>query len=93
MTLFEPNRRQGGRKPDQAQIIAAFEGLGFETPRSKKDMRLGKGHQGVQGTAYGMIKHVDGQTAIANATRYSADEVNPPEGVRSEEWIRSGLAR
>jgi branched-chain amino acid transport system substrate-binding protein len=83
----------GGRKPDQAQIIAAFEGLSFETPSGKTDMRLGKGHQGVQGTAYGMIKHVDGQTAIVNVTRYSADEVNPPEGVRSEEWIRSGLVQ
>ncbi len=80
-----------GRKPDQAQIIAAFEGLSFETPSGKTVMRLGKGHQGVQGTAYGMTKRVDGETAIVNVTRYSADEVNPPEGVRSEDWIRSGF--
>jgi len=88
---YEKAQLASGRKPDQAQIIAAFEGLSFETPSGETSMRLGKGHQGVQGTAYGMIKHVDGETAIVNVTRYSADEVNPPEGVKSEDWIRSGF--
>ncbi|HUU71292.1 MAG TPA: ABC transporter substrate-binding protein [Burkholderiales bacterium] len=90
---YEKAQLASGRKPDQAQIIAAFEGLSFETPSGETSMRLGNGHQGVQGTAYGMIKHVDGETAIVNVTRYSADEVNPPEGVKSEDWIRSGFTR
>ena len=81
-----------GKRPTQSQIIAAFEGLTFETPSGKTHMRLGKGHQGVQGTAYGMTKRVGGQTAIVNVTRYSAEEVNPPEGVKSVDWIRSELA-
>jgi len=82
----------GGGRPKQSQIVDAFEGLTFETPSGKTHMRLGKGHQGVQGTAYGMTKRVGDQTAIVNVTRYPAEEVNPPEGVRSVEWIRSGLA-
>jgi len=29
----------------------------------------------------------------SNVADYSADEVNPPEGARSEDWIRSGFTR
>jgi branched-chain amino acid transport system substrate-binding protein len=53
----------------------------------------GDGHQGVQGTAYDMTKRVGGKTTITNIVRYRAEEVNPPEGVRSEGWIRSGVRR
>jgi len=53
----------------------------------------GKGHQSIQGTAYGMTKRVGGKTIITNVVEYSADEVNPPEGARSEDWIRSGFTR
>jgi branched-chain amino acid transport system substrate-binding protein len=56
-------------------------------------MALGKGHQGIQGTAYGMTKVVGGKLTIINVTRYSPELVNPPEGVKSEDWIRSGFAR
>ena len=83
----------GGESPSQEQIIAAFEGLTFETPSGKTEMKLGNGHQGVQGTAYGMTKRVGGKTIITNVIHYSAEEVNPPEGVRSEDWIRSGFQR
>lgn len=82
-----------GKTPSQEQIITAFEGLTFETPSGKTEMKLGKGHQGVQGTAYGMTRRVSGKTTIVNVVHYSADEVNPPEGVRSEDWIRAGFAR
>jgi branched-chain amino acid transport system substrate-binding protein len=84
---------RNGRSPNQEQIIDAFEGLTFETPSGKTEMKLGNGHQGVQGTAYGMTKRVGGKTVITEVIHYSADEVNPPDGVRSEDWIRSGFAR
>jgi branched-chain amino acid transport system substrate-binding protein len=83
----------GGRNPNEDQIIAAFRGLSFETPSGTTRMALGNGHQGIQGTAYGMTRLVGGKLTIVNVTRYSADEVNPPDGVRSEDWIRSGFAR
>ena len=82
-----------GKAPDQDQIAAAFEGLSFETPSGTTKMALGKGHQGIQGTAYGMTKSVQGRLTITNVTRYAAEEVNPPEGVKSEDWIRSGFKR
>ena len=83
----------GGKDPDTDQIAAAFQGLSFETPSGTTRMALGKGHQGIQGTAYGMTKVVGGKLTITNVTRYAAEQVNPPEGVKSEDWIRSGFAR
>lgn len=82
-----------GKKPNDQQIIEAFEGLAFETPSGETRMSLGKGHQGVQGTAYGMTKRVGGKTVITDVVHYRAEDVNPPEGVRSEDWIRSGFRR
>lgn len=81
----------GGKPPSQEQIIAAFEGLTWESPSGKVRMALGKGHQAVQGTAYGMTKLVDGQVTLTNVKYYAAEKVNPPEGVKSEDWIKSGF--
>ena len=83
----------GGKSPTTDQIVAAFTGLTFETPSGTTRMALGAGHQGIQDTAYGMTKTVAGKTTIVNVTRYPAEQVNPPEGVKSEAWIRRGFAR
>jgi branched-chain amino acid transport system substrate-binding protein len=82
-----------GKDPSDDQIIAAFQGLKFETPSGTTRMALGNGHQGIQGMAYGMTKTVGDTLTITNVTRYAAEQVNPPEGVKSEDWIRSGFAR
>jgi len=82
-----------GKDPNLDQIISAYQGLSFETPSGTTKMALGNGHQGIQDTAYGMTKSVDGRLTIINVTRYAAEQVNPPEGVKSEDWIRSGFAR
>ncbi len=83
----------GGKAPNQDQIIAALENLTYETPSGKVEMALGKGHQAIQGTAYGTVKHVKGQLTIANIKHYPAAKVNPPEGVKSEDWIKSGFKK
>jgi branched-chain amino acid transport system substrate-binding protein len=80
-----------GKRPSQEQIIAAFENLSFEAPGGKVDMALGKGHQAVQGTAYGVTKNVGGKVTVVNIKRYSASRVTPPDGVKSDEWIKSGF--
>jgi branched-chain amino acid transport system substrate-binding protein len=54
-------------------------------------MSLGKGHQAVQGTAYGTIKHAKGQPTFVNVKTYAAEKVNPPDGIKSEEWIKGGF--
>jgi branched-chain amino acid transport system substrate-binding protein len=82
-----------GKTPNLEQIAIAFEGLTYETPSGTTKMALGKGHQGVQGMAYGMARLIAGKLTFTNVRRYTAEEVNPPEGVKSEDWIKSGFAR
>lgn len=81
----------GGKRPSQEQVIAAFENLSFEGPGGKVDMALGKGHQAVQGTAYGTAKHVGGKITMTNVKQYPAARLNPPDGVKTEDWIKSGF--
>jgi branched-chain amino acid transport system substrate-binding protein len=83
----------GGAAPSQDQIIAAFEGLTFETPSGTIAMAIGKGHQAVEETVYGRAKTVGGKLTFVNVKRYPADKVNPPEGVKSTDWIRNSLKR
>ena len=82
-----------GKDPATDQIIAAFQGLSFETPSGTTKMALGNGHQGIQPMVYGMTKAVGGKLTMTNVTRYAAEQVNPPDGVKSEDWIKSGFAR
>jgi branched-chain amino acid transport system substrate-binding protein len=81
----------GGKRPNQDQVIAAFENLTFEGPGGPVAMSLGKGHQAVHGTAYGTVKHEGGKVTVTNVKRYPASRITPPDGVKSEEWIKSGF--
>jgi branched-chain amino acid transport system substrate-binding protein len=90
---YERAQRLAGRQPELDEIARAFRGLSFETPSGTTRMALGHGHQGIQGMAYGMTKTASGALTIVNTTRYPAEEVNPPDGVKSEDWIRSGFVR
>ncbi len=81
----------GGAAPGQDQVIAAFEKLSFETPSGKIDMALGKGHQAVEGTAYGMAKMAGGKLTYTKVKQYPPEKVNPPEGVKSADWIKTSL--
>ena len=56
-------------------------------------MALGKGHQAITETAYGMTKMVKGEMTITNVKRFPAEMVNPPEGVKSADWIKGGLKK
>lgn len=79
----------GGMRPSQEQTVAAFEYLSFEGPGGTVDMSHGKGHQAVQETAYGTTRHVDGKVTLVNVRRYPAAHTTPPDGVSSDEWIRT----
>jgi branched-chain amino acid transport system substrate-binding protein len=83
----------GGKRPSTEQVIEAFENLTFMSPAGEVKMGLGKGHQAVTETAYGMTKMVNGQMTVTNVKRYPADTVNPPEGVKSADWIKGGLKK
>lgn len=81
----------GGKAPDQDQVIAAFEHLKWTSPAGEVSLARGKGHQAMQGTAYGRIKHVGGKVEFVDIERFTPEQVTPPEGVKSEDWIKSGF--
>jgi branched-chain amino acid transport system substrate-binding protein len=79
--------------PDQEAVIKAFEHLKFQGIGTTVDMALGKGHQGITESAYGMYKFdtKTGKPTLTNVVHYPAACVNPPEGVKSAEWIKNGM--
>lgn len=81
----------GGKAPSQDQVIAAFENLEYRGPGGTVRMALGKGHQAVMDTAYGEVKHEQGKAVVTNVRRYTAEQVNPPDGMQSEAWIKNEL--
>ena len=81
----------GGKDPSQDQLIAALENHTWEGPSGKVMMNLGKGHQATQGIAFGRVKKVNGKVTLVDIKNYPAEKVNPPEGVKSVDWIKSGF--
>ena len=83
----------GGKRPSTDQVIAAFERLSFESPGGTVEMAIGGGHQAVTETVYGVSKTVKGKMTVANVKRYPAATVNPPDGVKSADWIAGGFKK
>jgi branched-chain amino acid transport system substrate-binding protein len=81
----------GGKRPTNEQVAAALENSTFEGPGGTVKMALGKGHQAIMETAYGMSKVVGGKVTITKVKRYPAEVVNPPEGVKAADWIAGGF--
>jgi branched-chain amino acid transport system substrate-binding protein len=88
---YEKAQAGGAAAPSQDQIIAAFENSSFETPSGPIRMALGKGHQAVEPTVYAQTKTVNGKLTFTNVRQYPAEKVNPPEGVKSADWIKNSL--
>lgn len=81
-----------GERPSTEQVIAAFENLTFEGTGGEVRMALGKGHQAMYDTAYGTVKHGDdGTIEMVDVETFDAEDVTPPEGVTSQDWIQSGF--
>lgn len=78
---------------DQDAVIKALEGLEFDGPSGKVSMAISGGHQAIQDTAYGTFQYdkESGKPTLTNIIRYPAKCANPPNGVNSLDWIRSGF--
>ena len=83
----------GGKRPSNEEVGAALEHLAFDGPGGHVRMAIGKGHQAIMETAYGMTKNVGGKLTMVNVKRYPAEMVNPPEGVKSGDWIKNGFKK
>jgi branched-chain amino acid transport system substrate-binding protein len=90
-TAYEKAQGTGGAVPSRDAIIASFEKLTFETPSGTIQMALGKGHQAIEPTVYGRAKTVGGKLTFVDVRRYPADRVNPPEGMKSADWIKAAF--
>lgn len=88
-SAYEKAKAKGA--PGTEEIIKAFEYETFDSPSGKVMMKLGKGHQAVTGTAYGTTRTVNGQITVGNVKYYSVERVQPPEGVKSVDWIKAGM--
>lgn len=77
--------------PSTEDVVAAFEGITFDSPAGKVRMGLGKGHQAVTGTAYGVTKLVNNVVTLTDIKHYRAEDVQPPEGMTSMDWIKAGM--
>jgi branched-chain amino acid transport system substrate-binding protein len=84
----------GGKKPNAEQLSAALKGLEWDSPAGRIRMNLGDGQQATQETAIGKTRWdaAKKMTVIDDIQRFPADCVNPPAGVKSEEWIKNGMA-
>jgi branched-chain amino acid transport system substrate-binding protein len=82
-----------GKDPGIDEVIKAFEYLKFDSPAGSVDMSLGKGHQAVQHVPYGTVKKVDGKVTLINVKYFPPDQISPPDGMKSLDWIRSGFKR
>jgi branched-chain amino acid transport system substrate-binding protein len=83
----------GGKRPTSEQVGAALKGLTFEGPGGQVRMAIGDGHQAIMETAYGQTKLQGGKITVVNVKRYPAEQVNPPEGVKSADWIKNGFKK
>jgi branched-chain amino acid transport system substrate-binding protein len=81
----------GGKRPTNEQVGAALENMTFEGPGGTVRMAIGKGHQAIMETAYGTTKLVNGKLTLVDVKRYPAEKVNPPEGIKSADWIKNGF--
>ena len=83
----------GGKKPTAEQLAAAMKGMTYEGPGGVHKFALNNGHQAISETAYGKTKLVGGKMTIVDIKRFPAEQVMPPDGVKSSDWIASGFKK
>ncbi len=85
--------KKGGARPTNDEVMAALEGIEFPTPSGGVRLAIGKGHQGITGTAYGTFRFnkAENKPELVDIVRYPAECVNPPADVDSVSWLESGM--
>jgi branched-chain amino acid transport system substrate-binding protein len=75
------------------QVIKAFEYLEFDSPSGRIAMAIGSGHQAIEEALFGTVKHdaQKRQNVLVNPRVFRARCVNPPDGVKTLDWIDQGF--
>ena len=82
-----------GRWPTPEQVAATFEHSEFDTPSGHIAMAIGTGHQAVEPAGYAVLKF-DPALNVNTFTEirmFPAECVNPPDGMKSLDWIDHGF--
>src|SRR6184192_3367921 len=86
--------KNGGKKPSTDEMVAAMTGLEWPSPGGLIQMKLADGHQAIQTIAFSRTKYNPDSKRVdlVDIQYFAAECVNPPAGVKSIEWIKSGMA-
>jgi branched-chain amino acid transport system substrate-binding protein len=90
---YDKAARAASRWPTVDQVISAFEHLEFDTPSGRIALAIGGGHQAVEPAAYAVLKPDPtlGVNAFTQVRMFQAKCVNPPDGMKSLDWIDRGF--
>ncbi len=79
--------------PSNEEVIKFMEGMKWDTPSGEAKMALGNGHQAIQDQAIGKSKWNNDKKRVelVEIEYFKAKCVNPPEGVKSLDWIKDGF--
>lgn len=79
--------------PSNEEVIKFMEGMKWDTPSGEAKMALGNGHQAIQDQAIGKSKWNNDKKRVelVEIEYFKAKCVNPPEGVKSLDWIKNGF--
>ena len=92
-TAYEKAIKATGRWPSVDDVVKAFEYLEFDSPSGRIAMGVGGGHQAIEDSLYGTVK-LDpqrNQNVLSSVRVFPAKCVNPPDGVKTLDWIDQGF--
>jgi branched-chain amino acid transport system substrate-binding protein len=90
---YEKAIAEAGHWPTTEQVAGALEHLDFDSPSGPISMAIGGGHQAIEPAGYAIIKF-DPALGVNNFSQirmFPARCVNPPDGMKSLEWIDRGF--
>ena len=92
-TAYEKAIGTAGRWPTAEQVAAALERAEFDTPSGHIAMAIGGGHQATEPAGYATIKFDPalGVNTFTQIRMFPAQCVNPPDGIKSLDWIDQGF--
>lgn len=84
----------GGKKPTPEQLAAALKGSSWESPAGPIRLAIGDGHQAIQETAIGKTRWDAAKKLVMldDIMRFPAECVNPPNGMKAEDWMKAGFS-
>ena len=90
---YDAAAKKAGKFPSTDEVIAALKGATFPTFVGNVEMGLAKGHQAVTDDRWGVTVWDEKrkETVLKDVVIFPPACVNPPEGVKSDDWLKGGM--